>query len=103
MTTRGKINQGKDFNFFQRIQVTNTTFSSDADVLINIKGQQHFSMINEGMVEYSFNGNVLHGDMVPGTPSVALTFDDRRVSKVWFRSPGGGSNEIRFEAWAKVH
>lgn len=106
---RGPIVDGFDSNFFKKVTISVTTFGANndgygADVVFNIRGQQSFSMINEGstVVEYSFNGSALHGDMTPGFPSEALTFDNRRVSKIWFRCPSGGSSIIRVEAWAQV-
>ncbi|KKN14932.1 hypothetical protein LCGC14_0991190 [marine sediment metagenome] len=101
---RAPITTGFDTNFFQRITVTNLGFVESSDILINIKNQQSFSMINEGtdIVEYSFNGRTLHGDMVPGKPSEALMFDNRRISKIWFRAPNSGSHVIRVEAWAHM-
>lgn len=102
--SRGPIINGKDFNFFAKIDVTNTEFTSNAQVVFNFRNQIAFSLVNEGsaIIEYSFNGNTLHGDMTLGTPTTALIFDNRRVSKIWFRVPGGGSHRVRVEAWAAV-
>ncbi len=69
----GPITDGVDFNFFQKVIVTNTTFGVGADgyaadVLILLRGNViGFTLVNEGseVVEYSFNGNTLHGDMTP--------------------------------------
>jgi hypothetical protein len=100
----GKINQGADFNFFRKIVITNGSFPAEAQVVFNIKHLQNFTMMNEGPgdVEYSFNGNVLHGDMVTGAESQNLIFNNRRVSFIWFRLTAGMSATIRIEGWAAV-
>lgn len=100
----GPITQGFDTNFFRKVTVSSTTFPDECDIFINIRGICSFTMMNEGtdIVEYSFNRGTIHGDMIPGKPSEALSFDNRIVSKVWFRAPNGGSHVIRFEAWAKA-
>ena len=104
----GPITQGKDFNFFRKLFVTSNTFAhntnSDADVVFNFRFQVGFSLINEGtsVVQYSFNGNTLHGDMTPGTSSAALFFNHRSVSQIWFRKEDadGYDGYVRVEAWA---
>lgn len=100
----GPIVNGKDFNFFQKVTVTSTTFQTDADVFFNFRGQQSFSILNEGnvKVEYSFNGNTLHGDLTPNSASSGFIWDNRRIDGVWLRVPNGGSAVVRIEAWAKV-
>ena len=85
------------------ISTTFKTTTEEPDVMFNIKYQLSFSMVNEGnvKVEYSFNGNTLHGDMTPGTSTSSITFDNRKVSKIWFRVPDGGSAIVRVEAWSQ--
>ncbi|MDP2696409.1 MAG: hypothetical protein Q8O87_04165 [bacterium] len=98
----GHITQGKDTNFFQKVTINSAAFKSNCDIYINIRGTCSFTMINEGLgtIEYSFNGSTLHGDMIPGTPTEALFFDNRVVSKIWFRT-AAGPNIVRIEAWAR--
>lgn len=93
---------GKDYNFFQKVRITSDIFLEVADVVINITNQSGLSLINEGatLIEYSFNGNTLHGDLTPNTPSQGVIFDQRRVTAIWFRSPDGGANKVRIEAWS---
>jgi hypothetical protein len=100
-----KILNGKDFNYFKKPIITSTTFkpnNEEPDILFNIKYLVSFSMVNEGnaKVEYSFNGTTVHGDMIPGTATSTITFDNRRVSAIWFRVPDGGSVTVRVEAWS---
>ncbi len=98
------ITNGKDFQFFEKTDVSSLSFGGNADVAFNFRGQQSLSIVNEGsdVIEYSFNGNTVHGDMTPSTPTAAIFFDNRRVSKIWFRVAAGGSgtHTIRVEAWA---
>lgn len=94
------IAQGKDYNFFQRLTVSNANFNTDSDVIFNYKGLPSFSLINEGsgIVEYSFNGTTLHGDLVPGTPSSSMTFNGRGYSQIWFRIKSGSPSNVRIES-----
>jgi hypothetical protein len=99
---RGPITSGVDHNFFQKVIVTATSFPADSDVVMRFRGAvKTLTMVNEGasVIEYSFNGNTLHGDMTPGTPTAALSFDNRPMSKIWFRTAGGPAT-VRVEAWS---
>lgn len=95
-----KISNGSDYNFFERVTVTDTEFPEECQILFAFRSNYtSFSLINESAVtiEYSFNGHTLHGDLVPNTPSEALAFDNRPISKIWLRAPS--SANIRVEAW----
>lgn len=99
--TSNKIALGRDFNFYQKITPTVTStasnFSSICDVLITFPTYTvTFQLESGGPIEYSFNGNTVHGDMQTGKASASLTFENRVVSKIWFR----GTGVIRVEAWA---
>lgn len=92
-----KILYGRDFNFFQKVTVSNGSFVLDCDVFIPFSTYTvTLHLESGGPVEYSFNGNNLHGDMTTGEASAALTFENRVVSKIWFR----GAGVVRVEAWA---
>jgi hypothetical protein len=93
--------QGCDFNYFRKVTVNQVAFPMDSQITINIFGQFSFSIMNEGLhvVEYSFNGNTLHGDLTPGTPTQGLFFDHRSISGIWLRTPAGGPCVVRVEAW----
>lgn len=99
------INDGKDRNFYEEVSVSASAFQAEEDVLINIKGQRGLRIENygSGAVEYSFNGNVLHGYIAAGsaTDPEVKHFDCRVVSKIWLRSVSG-TNIVRIEAWAGV-
>jgi len=96
---------GKDFDFFYKgdVVVRANGWRANADAVFNFRGQVSFSIVNEGtqVIEYSFNGNTLHGDLTPGTPTQAIIFDNRRVSRIWFRTSAPGQT-IRVEAWASM-
>lgn len=62
---------------------------------------QAFSFLNRGttVVEYSFNGTTIHGDLNPIDASQGVVFDNRLESKVWFKSDADGYGTVRIEAW----
>lgn len=106
----GKKTQGKDFNFFKKLEVSNTTFGVaadgyESDVSITFSTQGLFLLNEETaadkVVEYSFNGNTVHGELDPTLPSRGLMFDNRVVCPIWFRVKSGstGPITIRVEAW----
>lgn len=99
-----KITDGKNYDFFQKVTVSNADFSDTPDVIFNFKFQNSFTLLNEGtgIIEYSFNGTTLAGDMTPGKGSEGLVFDNRRVSKIWFRLKSGAASVVRVEAWASI-
>lgn len=99
-----KIEKGKDFHKFGRVTVDGYAFADESDFTFNFRaGQMTFSLVNEGTsgcVEYSFNGNTVHGDLTVDTPTEAIFFDNRVVPGIWFRIRSGPSSTIRVEGWA---
>jgi hypothetical protein len=107
------INQGRDYNYFQKIAVDWTSFgagSSDGygpDAIITFSTQTVMfvnltaSGTSDSVVEYSFNGNVLHGELNPTNSTIALTFENRTISQIWFRIQSGSSGPITVsvQAW----
>jgi len=92
------INYGKDFNYFNKLSVNiaDGYFPAECQILIPFSTYTvTFDLESGGPVEYSFNGITLHGDMTSGLPSASLVFENRVISKIWFR----GSGTIRIEAW----
>lgn len=92
---------GKDFNKFENVSVTAATFPSEPQFVINFKGQEGLLMVlkSGGPIEYSFNGNTIHGELEFGTDLSQVQFDHRRVSHIWFRT-NGGSGVVAVHAWA---
>ncbi len=96
----GPITTGKDFNYFQEISVTDTTFPSEPQVKITFRGPQKLRFILESgtNVEYSFNGDngKIHGNLKTAI-SNDLYFDTRNNKFIWFRC--SASATVRIEAW----
>lgn len=100
------ITWGRDWNFFQKLSVSNTGYNPYADMIITFT-TQGVQMLNLGsgstaVVEYSFNGVTTHGEMNPQNPSAGMTWDNRVVSKIWFRVQTGSTGPIvvSVQAWA---
>lgn len=109
--TIGWTTQGRDYNFFTKVTPTWTTFGqypsvdgygTSPDVIILIPTYQVTFQLEgaSGEVQYSFNGQTLHGDMNAGTGfySANLTFTNRVISTIWFKSVSG-SPTVRIEAY----
>lgn len=95
----GPITYGRDFNFFKNVTPTvaiNAAFNFDADVCITFPTYTVTFMVTGGPVQYSFNGNTVHGDMaVSPALNSSLIFENRQIAKIWFR----GTGTVRIEAW----
>ena len=108
------ISYGRDFNFFQKIAVSATGYGSNSadgytcDAIITFPTYTvmftNYSAANatNSVVEYSFNGNITHGELNPLYPaSISKIFQNRVVSKIWFRVQSGstGTITVAVEAW----
>lgn len=105
----------KNYNFYKIVPVNWSQFGEidgytledgyGPDIIIpfSTKGVTfvNYGATSSNSIEYSFNGQDVHGDMVPGTPTGACVFDNRTVSLIWFRLKAGSSGpvNIRIEAW----
>lgn len=104
----GKKTQGADFNYYQKFNVSATDFGSTSvdgnqpDAIITFP-TQNVLFFNEGtgVVEYSFNGTTVHGEMDSTQASKSLAFPSRVISMIWFRVRSGSSGPItiRVDAW----
>ncbi len=92
-----KITYGQDYNYFKRINISSITFGDTADIIIPFRGNPSVSIANNGTdtVEYSFNGNTLHGDLLPGA---SIAVNHRAISQIWLRTQTGISCNVRVEA-----
>lgn len=91
------------YNYFDKILVSTTAFEdhpvvwdfvSSGIILINETGTSGH------IIEYSFDGETLHGDLDPDLESAYLTFTHRHECKVWFRlKTVGQTATVRVEAW----
>ena len=103
--TKTKTN---DFNFFQKQDVFWTTFGGGAtdgygpDMIIPFSTQS-LVFINEGngILEYSFTGKAVHGELDSSSLTKGLIFDNRVVSLIWFRVKTGSTGPIKIsvQAW----
>lgn len=105
---KAAITYGRDFNFYQNVTPGSTgagTFATDCDVVITFPTYTVTFWLpasggNAGQLQYSFNGNTIHGTMDSAStlgPNT-LTFQNRVISKIWFTTTGG-SPLVRVEAW----
>ena len=96
-----KITDGISPDFFTKVTVNDAAFPDTETVLINVKWLKGFSISNEGtaVVEYSFNGTHVHGDLTPGKASESIFFDGRQRYKIWLRTATPGQ-VVRIEAWS---
>lgn len=112
----GYTTYGRDWNFFQKLDVTATTFGGGSvdgyqpDMIITFT-TQGVVMMNENataaskIVEYSFNGKTVHGELdASGNAAKSFTFNNRIVSKMWFRLKAGSTGPITIsvQAWGIV-
>lgn len=93
----------KDNNFFDKLAVSSTSFE-DHRVGWNFTSVGIAVMIESNnildVVQYSFDGETVHGDMTPTLPSEAIIFDNRMHNKIWFRRATPGDPVVtRIEAW----
>src|SRR5271169_6796204 len=104
----GYVERGRDFNFFQKVSVSATTFGGGSvdgyqpDILIKFPTQS-IILLNEassGTIEYSFNGFTVHGQLDGSNtlPTKMLKFDNRVVSLIWFRTTGA-TQIVSVQAW----
>lgn len=86
-------------NKFAVITVDGYDFASTPDVSFGFHSTG-LALLNRGnfTVEYSFDGEEVHGDLNPNDASAGLTFDNRYESKIFFRAVDGYST-VRVEAW----
>jgi hypothetical protein len=94
--------QGRDFNFFQKVNVTWSTFGGGSldgyspDIIITFSNLS-VMMLNEattGVVEFSLNGNTVHGELDASTVTKSLSFDNRPMSLIWFRLKSGTAGPV---------
>lgn len=99
----GSLTRRKDINFFHKLNVGSTSFS-DHRVSWNFTSVGIALMVESDnqadVIQYSFDGETVHGDMTPLRPSEGIVFDNRFQSKVWFRRATPGDPVlVRVEAW----
>jgi len=92
----------RDTNYFEKFNVSSSSWDILAHWSFNSTGMSLLVESNEpsDVVQYSFDGKNVHGDLTPGMPSQGIVFDNRIANKIWFRraSPGRAVL-VRVEAW----
>lgn len=107
MPKSGVITQniGRDYNYWKRIaDITVTSFEEVAQVEFRFKGAaKEIIMTVEGStrVEYSFNGNTVHGEIIPSSDRSQLIFTRRPAIGIWFKV-AAGTGIVTVEAWASA-
>jgi hypothetical protein len=118
----GSVTLGTDRNFFQKLSVSATGFGSNNATSPYVPGSQpdmivpfntqcviftNLSLASgtyaaNTVVEYSFNGQVVHGELGSSSANISLTFQNRPVAKIWFRLQTGSSGPIivSVQAWS---
>jgi len=95
----GPITYGRDFNYYQKMDMVSSSFATNADVAITFPTYTvRFDLETTGVVQYSFNGTDIHGEMDSAQASKSLLFENRQVCKIWFKLVSG-SGTVRIEAW----
>ena len=106
---------GPDYDYYQKVEVNWTQFGAPdgyttadgygPDLVIPFSTQGVLFLNEEesatNVVEYSFNGITVHGELDPTLPSKGMSFDNRVISLIWFRLKSGstGPVTIRVDAW----
>jgi len=97
------LTRRRDNNFFDKLEVSSTSFS-DHRLSWNFVSIGIALMVEDNdvdnVIQYSFDGETVHGDMTPTFPSEGIVFDNRHHSKIWFRRASPGvAVLVRVEAW----
>jgi hypothetical protein len=98
----GAITWGRDWNFFQKVVVTaDGYFNASCDIVIPFTTQAVMMLnLGSGVVEMSFNGNTVHGELNSANPSAGMAWDNRVISKIWLRVQAGSSAPITVSVMA---
>lgn len=85
--------------YFNRITISSASFPTITSPSVNIGFAGSFSLINEGTgtIEYSFDGSTVQGDLVPGTASQEMVFENTNYFVLWFRLKSGAASLLRIE------
>ena len=98
------LNRRREKNFFTKLQISSTSFTTAqrAKWGFNSVGLALLVESNDAtdVVQYSFDGTNVHGDLTPLLPSEGIVFDNRFENNVWFRrATPGDAVIVRIEAW----
>jgi len=87
------------YNYFANINVDGYSFPTSPQVSFGFNSQA-FSLLNRGffVIQYSFDGHTIHGDLNSEDASKGLVFDGRCESKIFLKAVDG-YGICRVEAW----
>jgi hypothetical protein len=113
--------QGRDYNYFNKLAISWSSFgggnNGNPDIFIPFSTQtvRFTNMTVDGylpttgasplsvisVVEFSFNGTTVHGELGSGLHNVSLEFNNRVIGLVWFRVQSGSSGtvNVNVDAW----
>jgi len=99
-----KVTRRKDKNFFAKLDIIATSFTEVQRVRWNFASVGLALLIESDepndVVQYSFDGETVHGDLTPLLASEGIVFDNRLENNIWFRRVNpGGPVLVRVEAW----
>lgn len=118
----GPIKYGFSHNYFNKVAVTWSTFGGGSvdgyqpDMIINLpeptstviftnltatSSTDGYISSSTSVVEYSFDGTTVHGELGNHTSNLSLTFQNRVISLIWFRVQSGSSGTVNVsvQAW----
>lgn len=113
----GKLTYGYAHNYFNKLSVSWSTFGGGAvdgyqpDMIINLLEPTQTVIFTNlttastpsstSVIEYSFDGNTVHGELGNSLGNISLTFNNRVISCIWFRVQSGstGPLEVSVQAW----
>ncbi len=86
----GKLLRRKDRNFFTKVSVATTSFATAGNRVSWDFTSTGIALLNESkkegdIVEYSFDGTTVHGDLSATLASAGIIFDHRHENTIWFR------------------
>lgn len=95
----GKKNQGKSFNYFNRMAVANSSFNTEPDIIIPFATRKVIISV-EGTcaIEMSCNGNTIAAEYNSATNRAIIQYDNIAMCLLWFKLKSG-SGSIVVEAW----
>ena len=87
------------YNYFDVITMDGYSFPASPQAKFGFMSDG-ITLLNRGsyVIEYSFDGTNVHGDLDPSDASISMTFEGRVESAIWFRAVGG-FGDVRAEAW----
>ena len=94
--------RNREINYFTKVNVSSTSFELLANWNFNSIGIALLveSTNSDDVIQYSFDGKNVHGDLTPLLPSQGIVVDNRIANKIWLRRAiAGGAVLVRVEAW----